>query len=94
MAIEYIIYCDESISKGEYYSDFYGGCLIETKNIELVNQALSKIRKEKHLYAEMKWTKVTENHLEKYKILISEFFKFIIDGTIKFRIMFRQNAYE
>lgn len=94
MALEYTIYCDESISKGKYYSDFYGGCLIETKNLEKVNSALIKIKKEKHLNAEMKWTKVTENHLEKYKVLISEFFKFICDGTIKFRIMFRQNAFE
>jgi len=94
MAVEYTIYCDESISKGEYYSDFFGGCIIETKNIEKVNKELSAIAIEKHLFAELKWTKVTDNHLEKYKDLISVFFKFIYDGTIRFRIMFRQNAFE
>jgi hypothetical protein len=94
MAKEYTIYCDESISKGEYYSDFYGGCIIETKNISKVNDALLKIKENRHLNAELKWTKVTENHLDKYNEFISKFFQYIFDGTIKFRIMFRQNAYE
>jgi hypothetical protein len=94
VAKEYTIYGDESISKGEYYSDFYGGCIIETKKISKGNNALTKIKKSRNLHAELKWTKVTENHLDNYKEFISEFFKYILAGTIKVRVMFRRNAYE
>lgn len=33
---EYIIYCDESIEKGKYYSDFYGGVLIGSTHLDAI----------------------------------------------------------
>lgn len=36
MAKEYSIWCDESIKKGKYFSNFYGGVLIESKNRDFV----------------------------------------------------------
>jgi len=39
--MEYIIYCDESVSSGKYFSDFYGGALVRSndymKIISLLN---------------------------------------------------------
>lgn len=32
MPKEYTIWCDESIKKGKYYSNFYGGLLIQSKD--------------------------------------------------------------
>ncbi len=30
--MEYIIYSDESVSKGEIFSDFFGGALVTNRN--------------------------------------------------------------
>ncbi|TCO06963.1 DUF3800 domain-containing protein [Natronoflexus pectinivorans] len=94
MAKEYIIYCDESIAKGDYYSDFYGGCIVETTDAERINNALLQIKRELGFSTELKWTKVTEHHLDKYLDILSCFFRYIAEGTVKVRIMFRQNAFE
>lgn len=34
MAQEYLIYCDESAKTGKYFSNFYGGALIRSTDIE------------------------------------------------------------
>jgi hypothetical protein len=90
--MEYIIYCDESVSVGKYFSDFYGGALIRSKDFMGVNDALNTKKDELNLHKEIKWTKVTSNYLDKYKAIISYFFEFIQKDIIKLRIMFRQNA--
>lgn len=58
----------------------------------VVNE-LNKKKLELNLMNEVKWTKVTENYLEKYKSLMTTFFSFIRNQRVKVRIMFRQNAY-
>jgi hypothetical protein len=44
MATEYIIYCDESESKGRFYSNFYGGALIKAADRERIEAALKIAR--------------------------------------------------
>lgn len=34
--MEYIIYCDESSSQGEMYTDFFGGCLVDGRYINQI----------------------------------------------------------
>lgn len=92
MAKEYIIYCDESIEKGEYYSDFYGGVLVDSDNLDFIKQVLNQTKTELNLNKEVKWNRVTGNYLEKYKTLMDVFFEFIRANKLKARIMFRQNA--
>lgn len=92
MPKEYLIYCDESIEKGRYYSDFYGGVLVSSDYLHEVNTALEVRKTELNFFSEVKWTKVTANYLDKYVALMDVFFDFIQDGKIKVRIMFRQNA--
>lgn len=90
--MEYIIYCDESVAKGKYFSDFYGGALVRSTDLAEIIQALNTKKKELHLFNEIKWVKVTENYLDKYKQVMDLFFKFIAQDKVKIRIMFRQNA--
>jgi hypothetical protein len=90
--MEYYIYCDESISNGKYFSDFYGGALVKSSDYFHVNHSLLKKKEELNLHQEIKWTKVTANYLEKYKEIITTFFDLVVNGKIKIRIMFRQSA--
>lgn len=50
MLKELILYADESVKSGEFYSNFYGGCLIQSEDIETVKVAFN---------SELKWQKVT-----------------------------------
>ena len=38
--MEYVIYCDESLGKGQYYSDFFGGALVKSSDFENVKAIL------------------------------------------------------
>lgn len=93
MASEYIIYADESIKKGEYYSNFYGGVLIRSRDIDMVRSQLASVKVSQNLYNEIKWSKVSSQYLEKYLIVINRFFDFVANDVIKVRIMFTQNHY-
>jgi hypothetical protein len=85
----YIIYCDESADKGEKFRDFFGGCIINSKDQFEITSALEAKKKDLMLEHEVKWTRVTENYLHKYIELIDLFFDYIQSGKIKVRIMFR-----
>ncbi|MGN1143951.1 MAG: hypothetical protein ACI4SU_05250 [Anaerovoracaceae bacterium] len=90
----YIIYCDESVAKVKYYSNFYGGALVDSKDFESISEKLNCKKEELNLYNEIKWTKVTEQYLEKYIEFINLYFQLIAEGKIKLRIMFRKNEFE
>lgn len=89
--MEYILYCDESSSDGPKYSDFFGGCIINSVDLKNVENALNAKKDELNLHGEIKWTKVTAQYLEKYIAMVDLFFDFIRDGKVKVRIMFRNN---
>ena len=90
--MEYIVYLDESVSKGEYCSDFFGGVLVSAHDFDEVNSSIALAKERNNLFQEVKWTKVTENYLEKYKAIIDVFFHYVKTGQLKMRVMFRQNA--
>lgn len=69
------------------------GALINLSDINLIENALNSGKEELNLNGEIKWTKVTDNYLEKYIDMINLFFEFIKSGKIKVRIMFAQNAF-
>ena len=71
--VAYILYCDESSDKGIKYSDFFGGCIINSKDQFELTQTLQRKKDELNLTAEIKWTKVTENYLNKYIEMIDLF---------------------
>lgn len=89
--MEYIIYCDESSSSGPQYSDFFGGCIVKSSDLHLLEATLNAKKAELNLTGEIKWTKVSEQYLSKYQEIIGTFLDFVAEGKIKVRIMFRQN---
>ena len=93
-AMEYLIFCDESLLKGQFFSHFYGGALVRSKDYEDVRKALEEKKQELNLFGEIKWTKVTANYLSKYREMMDLYFKFIREGKIKVRIMFQASKHE
>lgn len=88
---EYIIFCDESDKYGKYFSNFYGGVIVGSSQYQRITSRLNLIKKEQNLFGEIKWSKVTGQYLEKYKVVISSFFEELKLGNIKVRIMFTHN---
>ena len=93
MSRELIIYCDESDQEGRYFSNFYGGCLVESAHLHGVVAALDECKREHNLLGEIKWSKVTANYLEKYKALTNLYFDLIVQNKVKIRIMFTKNTH-
>ena len=92
--MDYLIFCDESLLKGQFFSHFYGGALVRSKDYEDVRKALEEKKQELNLFGEIKWTKVTANYLSKYREMMDLYFKFIREGKIKVRIMFQATKHE
>lgn len=90
--MDYILYCDESEIEGRFFSNFYGGALIDGKHLDKVNAELNNKKLALNLHGEIKWQKVTSNYLQKYKEIIDFFFDYVKKNTIKIRIMFSQNC--
>ena len=74
--MEYIIYCDESVSDGKYYTDFFGGVLVKNADYDDIKNSLDSKKAELNLNGEIKWVKVTGNYLDKYKQMMDTFFSF------------------
>lgn len=89
--MEYNIWCDESVKKGEYYSNFYGGVLVRSIHLEEVTKKLEAAKTKQNFYKELKWNKVTGNYLQKYKDFIDAFFELVSQDKIKVRIFFTHN---
>lgn len=69
------------------------GALINLSDVNLIEKELNNKKEELNLKGEIKWTKVTDNYLDKYIEMINLFFELIKHGKIKVRIMFAQNAF-
>lgn len=63
--MEYRIFCDESVKRGKYFSNFYGGVLVNSRDLLRVEQRLARVCEEQHFYNEVKWQRVTEQYLPK-----------------------------
>ena len=88
--MEYVLYCDESSDKGPLFVDFFGGCLVDGRYIDEISANLNSKKEELGLLGEIKWTKVTEQYLDKYIAMIDLFFEYVRAGKIRIRIMFRK----
>jgi Protein of unknown function (DUF3800) len=88
---ELFLYCDESIGDGRFYSNFYGGILVESKHILEVTSRLTAKKIELNIFGELKWQKISEAYADKYIAFLSELFLLLRQGKLKIRIMFRQN---
>jgi hypothetical protein len=90
---EFIIYTDESDNKGQFYANFYGGALVRSGDLALVDGELHRVAAEVGLTAEVKWQKVSSGYLDRYLKLIDCFFDVVRDDRVKVRIMFTQTQH-
>lgn len=67
------IYCDESRQSKDRFM-VLGGIIIPSSSVELFNKTMLKFRKENNMYAELKWTKVTDQKINEYKRFVEYFF--------------------
>lgn len=88
-----IVFCDESVVKGPFYSHFYGGALVRAEDREDLEREIKAKKAELNLSGEVKWTKITENYADKYVQLVDFIFDLIDSGRLKIRIMFTQNMH-
>lgn len=93
MALEYIIYCDESESRGRHFSNFYGGAIVSSEHVDEIRAVLAAKKHSLNLFGEVKWSKITVNYHKKYIDLMDCFFDLIAAGKVKIRIMFTQNIF-
>lgn len=93
MATELVIYTDESDKDGDYFSNFYGGVLVRSRDLATVIARLEACKQQQNLFREIKWQKVTANYLTKYVAMVDAFFDTIAADTAKVRIMFTNNQY-
>ena len=91
MAREYIIYCDESDDKGEFYSNFYGGALLLANDREAIENVLTEAKGPLARDSEFKWTYIGPHNEQLYIAFMEAFFGLIADSYLKVRIMFTQN---
>lgn len=88
----FIIYCDESDDKGRFYSNFYGGVLIEAAQQQRIERELQACKDALNIFdGEMKWERITGPYAEKYVQFIDLVFDIVARGDMKIRIMFTQN---
>jgi hypothetical protein len=91
--MEYILYCDESEKRGALFSNFYGGALIRSIHLHEVAIGLESYKHHNGINGEMKWTKVTEQYLDRYIGFIDKYFDYVKQDKIKLRVMFQQNEF-
>ena len=89
----YYIWFDESDKEGKYYSNFYGGILVESKYYEKVVAMSNSFVSELGITEEIKWQKVNEYWYDKYVKLVDFIFDLLSQDLIKIRIFFRNNQY-
>lgn len=90
----YYIWLDESDKEGEFYSNFYGGILIKSEDLDNVLRMMSNIVEELEIKEEIKWQKVNAFYLERYKKIVEFIFDLLRTGLVKIRIFFRNNQYQ
>jgi hypothetical protein len=86
--LEYIVYADESVESGAYFSNFYAGLLVRSVDLPEVLDRLKKAKEDLHLGGKVKWEKVTPQYLEKYVALMGVFFDLVERDLVKVRVMF------
>lgn len=89
----YYIWFDESDKDGEYYSNFYGGILIKSIDVEHVLYMMRVFVSENEMNEEIKWQKVNDFNLGKYKKAVDFIFDLLSNELIKIRIFFHNNQY-
>lgn len=90
----YYIWFDESDKEGKYYSNFYGGILVKSKDLAYVlNMSETLVEELEIQNEEIKWQKVNLYTFEKYLRIVDFIFDLLSHGYAKIRIFFRNNQF-
>lgn len=89
---EYFIWCDESLKRGKYFSNFYGGLMVRSVDIEEVQSKLRAVVETIGIQEEIKWQKVDPVKLPAFEAMMDTLFDLVEADKIKIRIMFTQNS--
>ena len=81
--LEYIIWCDESDKRGQFFSNFYGGVLVASDHLKEVQTTLVNKCADLRFFDEIKWQKVSEHYLDKYISIMDCFFRLVKSGPDK-----------
>ena len=81
-------------SVGAFYSNFFEGVIVGGSVWQSVSSRQERAKNDAGIQSEVKWSKVSPYDVERYEILIREFFNVINEGQARMRIMFRQNIRE
>jgi hypothetical protein len=92
VALEYVVYADESDESGPYYANFYGGLLVRSPDLAKVQAHLQATKEDLRLSGKTKWQKVTAQYLKKYLAFVNAFFDLVERDLIKVRIMFQHRV--
>ena len=88
---EYVLFCDESDRRGQFYSNFYGGARVPAAQLNHVESALRAEKKRLGFTSEIKWSKVDAGLVDRYEQFIRLFFDEIAAGRVFLRVMFTHN---
>lgn len=87
---KYIIVSDESSKNGQFYSYFYGGCILKESLYENISNELDSYKAFLNLH-EIKREKINPLNVGNYKKVIDMFFRYVRAGDIKLRVMYCPN---
>lgn len=93
MSRELVIYSDESSKAGRFFANFYGGALIRSDDLDYVRIVLHSQARRLGFGAEIKWQKVSETYLDRYKAMMDAFFDLISADLVKVRLMFTDRRF-
>ena len=86
---KYHIFCDESCLTHRY--SCYGDVIISNNTLDMVNNTINAVRKEQTLFAELKWSKISNQYNDKYEILINHVASLINKDMLHFRSIIIDN---
>lgn len=88
---EYWIFADESVQDGEFFSKFFGGCIVPASRHAEIEARLARRKDELGFGKELKWQRVTDQRLADYVSMITSYFVELRDGHVRMRVMFQEN---
>ncbi len=86
----YHIFCDESRQSAERYM-VLGGMIISQNYLSVFDETMAAFREKTKMFAELKWTKVSNQKIEEYKTFIEYFFALNNSSYAHFHCMIVDN---
>jgi Protein of unknown function (DUF3800) len=84
--MRYHIYADESRQCKDRFM-VLGGLIVEGGNVPGFEATMAKFRHKTRMFAELKWSKVTNQKFEEYRLFLSYFFSLLSVGQLHFHCL-------